>query len=288
MILSTVVVGRYRWRNLFGLGMDRALEAVGLALHTSAFIETTPTGLRMSPLFRELDSSEMIGVSYRLGMGLTNVVAQRELGIPWLLHVDRLVTSGAAILTPGQRRRGDLAGQDLSNRWHIVESKGRSSRPTAEVYVDAKIQAAQVVSVNGAAPATNSACVSDLSCDPFSVVLDDPPPDDEKSEKLVINPDKFFEEYYSLANLLRSDKELELYGDDIVARHIPGTKFALGMSTWVLENLNALDRGDPDGLRASAKRWHTPWRLNNRASNIGIGLDGYVLIEEQPRAKKKA
>jgi hypothetical protein len=263
--------------------MNQFLEAVGLALHLSAYIDTTPAGLRMSPLFWELDPSEMAGVSYRLGMGLTNAVAQRELDIPWLLHVDRLLAGGAATLAPGQRRRGDLAGQDLSNRWHIVESKGRSSRPASTVYVDAKSQAAQVISVNGMVPATNSACVSDLSCDPFSVMLDDPPPtgDKEKLEKLEINRAQFFKEYYALADLLRIDRGLKEYGPDILARHIPGTRLAMGMSKWVLKHLDALDRGDPDGLMADANKWRKGWARGKHRSNLAIGLDGYALIEEK-------
>ncbi len=206
VLRAVVTVGAQRFRDVLSPGWRHLLHRFGMGLSAVSFLRQTPAGLCLSDTYGSLDGSEKGAATYWYGMALAKIVAETELGIPWLAHVDQMRVSGALTITSGSNERGDLVGRDGQARWHVVEAKGRSSPFPGSLVANAKSQSARVTKIDGHSPATTSACIASLFTQPISVLLDDPPPqDDANGEQWEIEDDLFFKEYYrGITQLLRA------------------------------------------------------------------------------------
>jgi hypothetical protein len=72
-------------------------EIISKCSDSIAYLRSNNGQLSHTPNFKRLDMSEKIPLSYVLGMGLAKVVTEMELGIPWLIHADRLLNAGALV-----------------------------------------------------------------------------------------------------------------------------------------------------------------------------------------------
>lgn len=197
VLRAVITVGAQRFLDIFSLGWRGLLHRFGMGLSAFSFLEQSPAGLCLSDRFSSLDSSEKGVMSYWYGMALAKIIADIELGVPWLAHVDQMRKSGALTTLPGSNERGDLVGRGANADWHVVEAKGRSNSYPASLVTKAKSQSARVTFINGQPPATTSACITSLFTHPISVLLDDPPPDHkENGDDWRINEDDFFRQYY--------------------------------------------------------------------------------------------
>lgn len=131
LIRANACIGYSSWRSILLRSPREYLESIYHSVGTIAYTKTENGNLALADNFYNLDTSEKNPITYRLGMAITKLVAERELNIPWLLHVDRLVELGIATITTGTKERGDLAGLDIDNIWHVLESKGRSNKPSS-------------------------------------------------------------------------------------------------------------------------------------------------------------
>jgi hypothetical protein len=174
---AVALVGKAHWFEAVNK-VASAQQAISLGLETLANVETCAQGLRLSAHFHHLDASERRVTTYRLGMGLAKVVMERELRVPWLMHVDRLVAQGRARLAKGAKTRPDLAGPDIQGDWHVTEAKGRSGLPTANELATAKAQATRLTDINGVQPSTRCVSIATLGQEPFRVHLHDPDGDE--------------------------------------------------------------------------------------------------------------
>lgn len=174
------------------------MHRFGIALSAFSFLEGGKQGLYVSPDYQNLDMSEKGATTYWYGMAFAKLIAQSELGIIWLAHVDGLRAIGALTTTSSSKRRGDLVGRGLNNDWHVIEAKGRSNSYDPSLLVPAaKKQAASVTSIKGSAPATTAACITSLHNNPISVLLDDPAHDDSDGPvSWEIEDNSFFDHYY--------------------------------------------------------------------------------------------
>lgn len=160
LIRAVVSIGHSDWRSVFRGGVGRLYELLYYTTGTIAYINKKKGNLVLQNNFYSLDMSDKIPISYRLGMGVTKLVAEKLLDIPWLLHVDKLVSNGMASIVSGTRERGDLAGLDLNLNWHVLEAKGRSNPPSKNDVIKGKNQAGRIVTINGKVPETKSVCMS--------------------------------------------------------------------------------------------------------------------------------
>lgn len=197
VLRAVVTVGAQRFMDIFSLGWRGLLHRFGMGLSAFSFLEQSPAGLCLSDRYRFLDGSEKGAATYWHGMALAKIIADAELGVRWLAHVDQMRASGALTTAAGTNERGDLVGRDIGNAWHVVEAKGRSNSYPGSLVTKAKGQSARVTSINGQPPATTSACITSLFTQPISVLLDDPPAGDEgNGEHWRIADDDFFRQYY--------------------------------------------------------------------------------------------
>lgn len=204
---ATVVVGMQR-----GLGISANwksfIHKLGMGLSASSFLEVDNQNLILSHGFKDLDGTEKGVVSYWYGMAFAKLVADSELKVPWLEHVDEKWKSGKVVLSSGKKERGDLAGLDRGGNWHVIEAKGRSQVCTPQLIKDAKKQAANVKLVENKIPETRSAVGVSLSKCPISIVFVDPPSSEEyEGEFWSVSMDEFFEKYYrNIIEYLTSQK----------------------------------------------------------------------------------
>jgi len=197
VLRAVVTVGAQRFPDVFSFGWRGLLHRIGMGLSAFSFLEHSPAGLCLSDRYRALDGSEKGAATYWYGMALAKFVADVELGVRWLAHVDQMRASGVLTTTAGTNERGDLVGRDIGNAWHVVEAKGRSYAYQTSLVTKAKGQSARVTSINGKPPATTSACITSLFTRPISVLLDDPPAENEENgERWRISEEGFFRQYY--------------------------------------------------------------------------------------------
>ncbi len=194
---AMVTVGAQSLLGVFSFGWRGFLHRFGMGLSAFSFLEQSSSGLCLAQEFAELDMSEKGAATYWYGMALAKIIADTELGVPWLTHVDQMRKSGALTTASGSNERGDLVGRGTTGKWHVVEAKGRSNSYPASLIAKAKGQAARVTFIHGQSPATTSACITSLFTQPISVLLDDPPAkNDPKGEHWQIAEDGFFRQYY--------------------------------------------------------------------------------------------
>lgn len=129
--------------------------------------------LSASGMHEALDGTEKGAASYRLGMALAHLLSQDLLGLREVQHVDPVLDADDLTLVAG-RRRPDLVGYDIHDAWSVIEAKGRTGSPGADVVNGAKRQAENVDLVRNAtgalvSPAARVASVTDLSATPLHV-----------------------------------------------------------------------------------------------------------------------
>lgn len=204
-------------------------------------------------------------------MAMAAVVAGRVLGTKLLKHVN--ARSG------GKGRRADLVGLDAARQRHVVEAKARTYGIDAEVRNDAKDQAnetrARLVAA-GAAIATCSASLMDLSSSPIYVLLEDPPP--RGGEK---GPEEFDErglvrDYFSpvkdlLATRVPEPSGYQWIDDMAIGSWLPGADAWLGLTHEVFERL----RTGKDPLEGSPSPADLPAERDWLTS---VTSDGHVLV----------
>ena len=227
--------GVYRsWRSLF--------MALTKGFYSTLWLDTINGEWTLYHSFSDQDGSEKSHTSYWLGMAFAKLVAERKLGIPWLMYVDRLHKIGILQLKAGTKERGDMVGLDQQADWHVIEAKGRSNSVESGLVAKAKRQASMVTSINGQPPVTTSACIARLFKTPISILLDDPQPGEEfEKAEWVIPTGDFFKAYYApFINLLKTETSSEIEIGDlkyiVTAREIMGQHIRVGLLNEIYDS----------------------------------------------------
>lgn len=173
------------------------LYRAGMGLSAFSFLARQGDNLCLSAQYAELDMSEKAVMSFWYGMAFAKLAAESELDVSWLGYVDRMRQDGSLTISSGSNQRPDFAGRDLNGAWHVIEAKGRHRRPALRLIAQAKRQAGNVQTIKNQPPATTLACITSLSTQGISVLMDDPePPSEGKGEDWKIDEHKFFGNYY--------------------------------------------------------------------------------------------
>ena len=138
VLWAVVTVGAQRFPDVSSIGWRVFFHRFGMGISALSFLEQTPEGLCLSDRYRSLDRSEKGAATYSYGMALAKIVADVELGMPWLAHVDQMRQSGVLTIASGTNERGDLVGRDSNDAWHVVEAKGRSNSYPTSLIMKAK------------------------------------------------------------------------------------------------------------------------------------------------------
>ncbi|WP_157746186.1 hypothetical protein [Mycobacterium marseillense] len=164
-----------------------------------AYVRRRPYGeLVRSELVQLLDRSELVGVSYALGMALTAIFCRIQLGATYLMHADRYADQYQLVFNATTRRRADLIGP-TANGWIVAEAKGRSRTPEAALRTRMEEQKRSVISVQGQTPWLTLGCVAYFPDPSRGIHVDayDPSKDAEQTVRYdEIDLDRYLFAYY--------------------------------------------------------------------------------------------
>ena len=259
------------------------------SLKIPGFVESKRGALCKSKAFDDLIQSEKTASTYWLGMAFTKLVAGRRLHVPWLCHVERLIDQEVLVPVSGTYERGDLAGKDINESWHVFESKARSHNIGKDTINYAKAQASRNVLINGIPPSTASASITRLFTEPISVELIDPTINDKEMNYWEVNEKEFFPAYYE--PLIRHLNERKRISRRIFEIEFDITETEkLGKGIWIGLPKIILDKPNNAPLIAS----HLYKIFDESASediysiqneNYSIGYDGVILGEGLPLSR---
>lgn len=302
LALAMVTVGRSGWTDALSGGIQRAYEITALMSSIFAYIDNSKSTLTMSDLYKNLESSEKGIASYRIGMALSKLVAERTLGIQWLRHVQPLIKRNIIQRYYFTDAQPDLIGQDAAGNWHVIEAKGRTSKQMDLAALQkALYQTAQIEFINGESPVTRCASVATLGKTPFEVRFQDTPQEGDGEFNLLLS--KYLEEYYSPIQLFtRFDRGIYhdyvipglLHSPTFTLRRLPGMSTYLGIHSELFKfiqsknpwgelprELNKIN--DEYNIRHTLIREQVPMNNDsfptNIPSNVSISLDGYITLQ---------
>jgi hypothetical protein len=233
--------------------------------------------LLTSSLYRNLETTEKSGVSYRLGMAFAAIASEHVLDVRLLEHLNRTNST----LAPGSQRRADLYGIDRAGKTHVVEAKSRTYGFSAGDVSYAKSQSLNVNIVprrgRSVRPSTRAASLADLSRTPISVLLADPAGEAESEVTYVVDLDRLIQVHYSAVPDL-----IEVHGGpqpppasnvapDIVGAFLPGTSIWLGIDAALLKPTLVSWRAHFRDLQS------TESDADENDERVSYGRDGHIL-----------
>jgi hypothetical protein len=207
IVRAGVTVGRKNWLHVvqhqkysyFEMVYRAALIYANLKATVSflPFYKPLDTFLIQSSAYEGLDPSEKSAISYFLGLTASELFAEKLLGVSWLMHLD--VYGNKFDFKTLTDHRPDLVGVDSSNRWVVIEAKGRSNNLDKRVMQDAKRQAQSLIKIAGKKPFLHVAIASYFSSrnNALKIYAKDPPVEYEQGFELDISSSDYFTTYYS-------------------------------------------------------------------------------------------
>jgi hypothetical protein len=152
--------------------------------------------LLRSRLSRELDRSEVVGLSYALGQAATAIFCRTMLSVDYLMHIDRYSLQHG-VFTGATRKRADLFGL-APQGWVVAEAKGRSGSMEFGLTAKMEAQKRSVLAIGGSAPYLSVSCVASFPRQGEGMRVDAYDPDVAEPEAVQIpaNLDDFMFAYY--------------------------------------------------------------------------------------------
>jgi hypothetical protein len=301
IIWAAVSVGKREQRHLWRHGIHSQMEFQWRWMMLYAFLEVKGTSIHPSRAFQALDGSEKTAISYFLGLVAAKLVAEKALGVSWLLHLDIYhdylkykVTPGAALRNgkprnANQEVRPDLVGRNSSKKWFAFEAKGRSGSVDNDALVKAKEQACALQTVRGKSVELHIALQSYFRKSGLTVRWEDPPANDNSGCYLQVPDATFFERYYFplFLFLSQSTDVSEVRGRSYLTTQLLESDITIGMDTEIVEMLrdgNAETENSWDDLANILHRYATTGNTEQRSlnqdselSNLTIGGDGILI-----------
>lgn len=240
--------------------------------------------LTLSEGFINLDMSDKVLKSYQIGMGISKIIAERILNVPYLQHVDQLVKEGIIKLNKGSNERGDMIGFDVHGNWHVIEAKGRSSRPDNKVKAKAKSQAEKIIKISRKKPTTKSYCITYINQNFSEILLNDPDEFSNDRVELEIDSGSFIKFYYDkiLSSLYARNEDFKILfinqGLEFLLFQISKSQNELyiGVEKNLLLNLKS---GKKEGLlEIVLSGLHSRFGVVENSS-FSIGNDGILLYQ---------
>jgi hypothetical protein len=182
-----------------------------------------------TPAYERLDPTEKGAISYFLGMAVSKLMADKKLGVAYLMHLEVYQEQIEALYGPVHFGRGksrpDLIGLDKNYQWVVMESKGRSGLMTNALMNKAKRQSTKLRSVGGQIPILNVASVIYFQDDRMKMKWQDPSPHSEAMDFDFISAFDIVRKYYQpfwalsrnnrLTKTFKSEYEIRLEALDI-------------------------------------------------------------------------
>mgnify|MGYP001240524859 CR=1 FL=1 len=240
--------------------------------------------LRITSEFEKLDSTDKGIISYKLGMGISKIIAEKYLNIPYIQNVDALINEGIINLTKGTNERGDLVGIDINKNWHVIEAKGRTSKLTSSIKIKAKTQVEKISKIDKKKPKTKSYCITHINKNRSEIFLNDPDGSTTNVVELEINDKMFIKNYYDriFSNYYHTNSNIEVFFvnyDLIFKLFFTGSdNLYIGIENRLFQDLNQDNLDFLQDLPLLISNYKNLINLSNEV--ISFGSDGTLLFRD--------
>ncbi|MEO3807240.1 hypothetical protein [Nonomuraea sp. B1E8] len=220
-----------------------------------AYLRSRPVNNRVvrSSLANTLDRSEKVAVSYAIGQAMTQVFSERELQVPFLMHVDRYATRYGIVFAG--KKRPDLFGLRSSGDWIVAEAKGRSGSMESELRQKLIDQKRSVRSIKGIPPSLAFGCVASFPknngvAGSLRLDLFDPVADEAGAVDIPADTDSFILAYYEpfMAAIDAGEREAALEFPDAYFANFPQFGMRFGIIRPIYDRIRRAQNGETAGL----------------------------------------
>jgi len=284
LIRASISIGYSDRLSVFKGGWERLYEMKYHEARIKAYTCNHNGNFGLSERFWGLDPSEKNPIIYSLGMIVTKLIAERFLDIPWLQHIDNMLSKGLVTITAGSRKRGDLAGLDALKRWHVFESKGRSHKPSNKELEKGKNQAGRIQAITTQIPITKCICLSHFQKKQTIVYFNDPNNGGDLPSttweidiknyllfyyKRILNQLKYENSYTENISINVSEFEFRIF-------RVEDISFEIGILSPIDNNVKNYSINFMDNLKEFQTILKENYRENLEGS-MSIGLDGIIV-----------
>ncbi|MBB5638257.1 hypothetical protein HDE68_004186 [Pedobacter cryoconitis] len=240
--------------------------------------------LNLHPIYNDYVSDQKRIVSYNLGMAVAKYYAEKLLSIPNLIHVESLKKQGAiTFVDTTSKLEPDLVGVSENGEWHVFEAKGTTAKHLNSKIKEAKDQGGNVDTIHGLVPSTITACATSFGKDRiFSKIVD--PPSQKGVKKIVIDPEKFYETYYSPYFALEEfnsprGKTSRLRGEDFRMLNLKANNLDIevGLDVEIYELLVDRKFDDIEQFYIRNQSSVIDRQIDSENNRISRGLDGFIV-----------
>lgn len=206
IIWAAITVGKRNSSQITQHGVYSLYEIVNRSTLVWSSLKSSSGYLEKTGVYKEMDPTEKVFVSFSLGMTMSKLFALKLLNIPWLEHVANVNTS---IKTrTATKSRPDLIGLNVRKEFVIVEAKGRTNGFSSDAQVKAKNQTKVINNIGGIRPVLRVASQCFFN-DKLEVYIEDPEQVSENAIEVDTKVSSYLESYYGLFKHI-DERELEL------------------------------------------------------------------------------
>ena len=254
LVWAAVSVGKAEATHMVRFGFYSLFELLYRASIIFANLKEDSLGyLTKSDAFRALDPSEKGAMSYFFGLTTAKLIAEKQLGVSWLMHLDVYRDRLQPVVTYRGKVKPDLIGRNSQNEWIVIEGKGRSGTMPSKVITAAKRQTKNLTSVSGDPVSMRIAHGAFFDSNRLAVTWVDPPRA-RNAARLGLDREIFDSAYYAPIREALSDptrrRELIVVGEhlcEMVAAPELDLRIGLASAENVVANAEAprLNRQGP-------------------------------------------
>lgn len=206
IIWAAITVGKRNSAQISSHGIYSIYEIINRSTLVWSNLKQNSNHLEQTTVYRNMDPTEKVFVSFSLGMVMSKLFALKLLEVSWLEHVANVNSS---ITTKTQTKsRPDLIGLNARGDYVIFEAKGRTNSFDQKAQITAKEQTKVIDKIGAIKPILRVACQSYFK-NVLEVRIEDPEEIQEESIDIEVSEKEYFQLYYSLFQRL-TEQELEL------------------------------------------------------------------------------
>jgi hypothetical protein len=239
IIHAAITVGRRNWDDVLYHGIYSDYEVNFRTSLVQTFLTDNGNSryLTVSGPYHTLDPSEKGAINYFLGCTFAHLLTMKLFNINWIMHLD---VYQAGLYGPNpvnitmngeSNRRPDFIGYDSSNRWAVIEAKGRTQFKRGDL-ARAKEQTENLKTINDEEPIFRLAIMSYLNNNMINIRISDPPKPNDYALHLKVNMSQFLRDYYALPFYIVSkgkNSVVNINGLDFIVLNDPCKIFKVGI-----------------------------------------------------------
>mgnify|MGYP000223932875 CR=1 FL=1 len=276
LVWAAVSVGKLGYDDLMGYGLFSIDEVRFRTYLIYSHLMQDGDRVSKSPLYESLDSTEKGAASYFIGMAISKLIGMFLLGIPWLVHLEKI--KALYNIDVKGKSRPDLLGMNPHGKWLVFEAKGRTHGFSQDALARAKSQISQIRHISGQRPTLRVATESFFN--PYlSVIISDPNGFSDNLIDMEIDETQFFLSYYSaLRNVQQFVGRIQTIGEHHYAFvDVETVGISIGLDRRLLDHLQRgrINRKDIADIQTDMNKLY---REDNRSTKcysdgLAVSLD---------------